>query len=429
MSLKVNEYATAEKTASKLLPNRVIEAGGVAHFSQVGYPFCVTSDEDVWRFADAMHELGEASTFANEIQGLTEEEFNLIKKITLAVHEMCKKNYKQDVLPRGSLTRAILPFRLIRAILPPNSVVLEIGAGSGYLGALLALSGHTYIGVENAQGFYLYQNALWRKLFGSEFQELATGDTPLDKLTDVSAGSIIHAPWWQFYGADPKKISLNVDLATCNHVFCEMNRSALGFTAAISRDLLSGKSEPRYLVCEGPGANSQRTRGEMQALLSFTGHEHVFSKGIIDIFSPRTYGVDLWVPEQIKNDDENLAVASEPEPLRVAKIAFDLLKKPDGLKNLTRKTRSYLFGTPMSELEEVDATGDAEGLPRKEVDEISLPESRVAKMLENAQLEMKEKKTVQFSDLEEFRANLVGENGFISDDEKFLKYTYASPDW
>jgi hypothetical protein len=431
VSLKVEEYTAAENEALNKLPNRIIEAGGAAHFSQVGYPFTAQKDKDVWRFADAMHELGEASTFDRSIQGLTDEEFILIKNITSAVHKMCKDKYGQVVVPKGALSQAIIPFRLIRAIQPAPSTIIEIGAGSGYLGALLALSGYTYLGVENAQGFYLYQSALWQELFGESFQELANDDRALSTLGELPTDAIVHIPWWKFYGANPEASTPNIDLVTSNHALCEMNRSAFGFTSAFGRDLLRQSSAPSYFLCEGPGAGSQRSRGEMQALMSFTGLEHVYSRDIVDVFSPKTFAEHLWIPETPDDTSDNVSNdgTSTSEPVRVAKHAIELIVQPGGVKTLSNKARSYIFGTPLAALDKENSLDQAAHSTPGVPFEIDLPHSKVGKLIEDAEIGALDARSVSFAELEAFRHEFVGVDNYVSEDEKFMKYAYSSSDW
>jgi SAM-dependent methyltransferase len=434
MFISVDRYNAAEAVAAKSLPNRVIEASGATLFSQVGYPYRAADDNSLWRFTDAMHELGERNSIENLCGGLTEEEFELVKSISTDVLALSSRNFGVKILPKGSLSRAIVAFRLIRALQPSPAVILEIGSGSGYLGALLVKSGYTYIGTDIAQGFYLYQSLLWHELFDSNFRELADEDTTLSDLGALPSGTIVHVPWWKFYGANPDTISLHVDLVTSNHALCEMNRSALGFSSAIGRDLLRSHTTPKYFVCEGPGAGSLRSRGEMQALLAFTGLTHVYSSGEVDIFSPSEYEDQLWLSLSNGNasnsahDDHGEGSRFNPtEIVRILKKALRLISQPGGIKSLFNRARSYLFGTPLTQLEP-DLPRDLE-VPQPVSYEIKLPLSASGLAIQEAFASIESEKRFLMADLEEFRKELVGEDNFQNPDEIFMMYSYASDDW
>ena len=434
MNITTKRYNAAEAAASEILPNRVVEASGATLFAQVGYPFRAADDNSVWRFIDAMHELGERNSIDTLSDGLTGEEFELVKSISTDVLALSERRFGKKILPKGALSRAFVAFRHIRALQPSPGVILEIGAGSGYLGALLVKSGYTYIATDIAQGFYLYQSLLWHELFQANFRELADEDADLSCLGDLPPGTIVHVPWWKFYGADPSAVSLKVDLVTSNHALCEMNRSALGFSSAIGRDLLRTQATPKYFLSEGPGAGLLRSRGEMQALMAFTGLTHVYSRGEVDIFSPSEYGDKLWLSLSHEKDWESVEDALQgtsrlrpSEIFRVLKKGFALICEPGGIISLVNKARSYLFGTPLSLLEP-DTSNNADLSPPVPY-EINLPPSASGKAIQDAWAVIGGQKRHYMRDLEKFREELVGVDGFQNPDEKFMMYSYASDDW
>ena len=72
------------------------------------------------------------------------------------------------LLSRMSLFRAIMA---LQANFDRPLSIFEIGPGNGYLGALLLRAGLRYIGFDNAQSLYLWQNRLFVECAGDEFLE------------------------------------------------------------------------------------------------------------------------------------------------------------------------------------------------------------------------------------------------------------------
>jgi len=194
-------YNNAEAVASSILPNRIIEASQNAVFDRLGYPSRVSSIKELWKFADAMQEQRAQTTFSLLGEGLTEEEFSLFSTIVKKVKGLTSSYCDRTITPASSLLRAILPFRAIRAFGEKRNI-LELGPGSGYLGALLLHSGYNYHSVEVSQGFALWQ----RLLFNSH-----------------EGGPCI--PWWTWMTEPLEGFSL----FTANHALNEMHPWALCF--------------------------------------------------------------------------------------------------------------------------------------------------------------------------------------------------------
>ena len=259
--LTVEAYRAAERAAVAALPNRVVETYQPVTFRALGYPTDVDNDRDLWKFADVMQERRFDNDLKNLLGGLTEHEFGLMKRVCEASLAFSREHLAQPLVPRGALLRAINTLRHLRYIFGDRRpAVLEVGPGSGYLGALLILEGYPYIATDVAEGFYLYQSQLWSSLANGGFVELACEDIKLSQINDLDPGTAAHVPWWRFFDLDYDKIAFGVEVVTCNHVLCEMHPRALLYLLKLAKHLTREGGSFRFLF-EGWGCPPSKQMG------------------------------------------------------------------------------------------------------------------------------------------------------------------------
>jgi hypothetical protein len=220
--LTVAAYDKAETDALLHTPNRAVQCAHPKTFIGLSYPPRIPHESAAWRYADAMHEGRTEQTFKHYIAALTSEELDLCTEVARRVGNLTESLYNRRIVPRSALLRAVNVVRHIRYVAKPGARIFEIGAGSGYVGALLALLGYRYGCTDITQGFYLWQNHLL-SAFGN-VEEQATGIG--------QSGDLIHTPWWKFYRTGVKT---GASVVTCNTALCEMEQSAIGFIAAFGR--------------------------------------------------------------------------------------------------------------------------------------------------------------------------------------------------
>lgn len=237
--MNVCDYDYAEFKAFPSIPNRIIECCKPVAFNIVGYPHKVDTNEALWRYADCMQETRTQGIIDNLLGGLTEEEFEAFKYINEKVMELTNAY----TFSTASLLRSFNVLRYIRYIYPKGSTVLEIGGGSGYLGALLIHFGYKYISTDISQAFYVWQSHLFEK-FGKIYELAVEEDFNLED-------GCVHIPWWKFYVKNPL-FSFRPDVITCNHCLCEMHPHALIFLLKLSKQILNG-----VFLFEGWGSHLQ----------------------------------------------------------------------------------------------------------------------------------------------------------------------------
>lgn len=285
--LCVEGYNEAEENACSVLPNRIIEEARPFLFNQLGYPTRIEQDRAAWRFADTMHETRFAGDVKGRLRGLTDEELELFCTVNQAVAALSERLYGRRVFTTSSFVRALNVYRHIRALYPEKgTIVLEVGPGSGYLGALLMLSGYRYIATDITQGFYLYQNHLWTWLFGKRFHDLAKEPA---RTHDVLARDDIvglHLPWWDYMTLYRDPEVLTVDVVTANHMLCEMTRLSRRYTVKMARGMLSRSTRRPSFLFEGWGYDLVTSTYEAYRGFRWNGFELRHEDDDIVLFEP-----------------------------------------------------------------------------------------------------------------------------------------------
>jgi hypothetical protein len=253
--LSPETYNEAERIGRHALPARVLEVFQPVTYASVGYPVHVDDISELWKYADAMQERRTEWIINDLLGGLTEAEFTHAEEINKAVCALSREHFGRRMVARSSLLRAINTLRHILHLCgDQRPAILEVGPGSGYLGAMLLREGFPYVATEVTQAFYLYQHMLWDKLVPGGVTQLVTDPAQLSALEAPEPGRALHIPWWHFYDHDSLHTTLRVGLVTCNHVLCEMHPRALHYLLQLTRTLMDNSAGPRIVAFENYGS-------------------------------------------------------------------------------------------------------------------------------------------------------------------------------
>jgi hypothetical protein len=165
---------------------------------------------------------------------------------------MTQRLYGRRIVPHAALLRSLSIVRQLQYLCPTpkKHSVLEIGAGSGYVGALLLELGFGYACTDIAQAFYLFQNHLLETFAPRGLRELATDRSNFWEGDVAAPGGAVHVPWWKFVVSEPN-ISFRADAVTCNHALCEMHPFARAFSLRATREVIGTSG---FLMFEGWGS-------------------------------------------------------------------------------------------------------------------------------------------------------------------------------
>ena len=303
--LTVVEYNTAEETAISHLPNRIVESYFLPlSFLKTSYPTRVRNESELWKYVDVMHSL----RFENDLDdlmggSLTENEFELLKRLTTLICRFTESKFQEKRIARGSLLRMLNVLRHIKYIFGEDRPrVLEIGPGCGYLGAMLQLDGYPYAATDVCQAFYLYQNHLWNFISDGKVNELAYGNVSNEHFAAPSSGYATHIPWWEFVRLRPKSAP-QFDVVTINHALCELSPDSLGFLLRISKAILRGNKNIKAFIFEGWGGQSMRTNA------SLIKEFHRFGYNIVH----HDKKITVIVPAGSKNDIDHFSFPKQSQ--------------------------------------------------------------------------------------------------------------------
>lgn len=239
--LEINEYEKQEQIGTVGLSNRAIQSFCPVTFGAMSYPIRVSSEAEILRYVDTMHETKNGKYFTPGFF-LSSDEASLIRKVTDAAYTLTHRQYGRGIRPWMAPFAALPLFRVIKGFSSfhgkPISV-FELGPGSGYLGALLLASGHRYGAMDNSQAFYLWQNRFFQELMGNEFSEWAEPGVSDSKMA-------VHIPWWK-YAAFHRGCPIRMDVFVCDHAMGEMSKFALKYTIRLAAQVLAESRLPLFL--------------------------------------------------------------------------------------------------------------------------------------------------------------------------------------
>ena len=199
-------YDEAERAAVKRLSVPIMMAFRPVTYRSVGFPVSVTDEVELARYVDhnyeqevpGLYKPGASFAPVAYVNAFTPDERDLFNQIRERVVALSSILFGQPVRPITNLMVQMGPFRIMHEIARVTGSktlsVFEAGPGLGYLGALLALTGHRYASFDVTQALYLWQNRLLQVAASGDLLEAAIHSDlpPLDK------ARVVHLPWWHF---------------------------------------------------------------------------------------------------------------------------------------------------------------------------------------------------------------------------------------
>lgn len=245
MSLSIEEYNEQEHKGKIKLSNRFIRAFRPKLFEAGGFPTSVQVEDELIRYIDSMHAYSFDDHYNKLCEGITYEEFELLKKCTYDIYEFTKNVYNGEFLVKAPMIASICEKRIIEASLgsTENKRVFEIGGGSGTLGCLLLEDEIKYAATDVTQAFYLIQNRLFNHICKNDINELVN-----EKFNNNSR--CIHVPYWKLW--EMRNDPIETDLVVSNHALLEMSPNSLRFYLNFCRKTLE-KSKDGVFVFQGGG--------------------------------------------------------------------------------------------------------------------------------------------------------------------------------
>ena len=241
----IENYNRIEDESIRSFSNYLVRAFAPITFNNLNFQTDIKSQNELWKYIDTQHEGRYFENMALLGGGITESEFELLQEAV----DICMKFTKtigKELIPINALTRSLISYRAIKSYftsLNKAPSVLEIGAGSGYLGLLCGISGWWYSSLDVSKSLVTYQNTLWNFAgFKVKFAEVGV---------TYSDSNFLQIPWWVWCNTESPLP--NREIVVANHVIQEMAPLSLSFTIRRSRDLSA-----KYITAEGLGDDAYK---------------------------------------------------------------------------------------------------------------------------------------------------------------------------
>tara|TARA_B100000989_G_scaffold261348_1_gene212349 strand:- start:150 stop:1307 length:1158 start_codon:yes stop_codon:yes gene_type:complete len=242
--LDIQNYISAEKKYIKKNPIFVYKNFYPKHLIEHGFYQDIHDLSDIWKYADTMHWHRLDETF-KLLSSLTETEVADCKNVIEKVKNITNKYCNKIVLGTTPTLRALLTTRVIEKIQNKDkNNILEIGPGSGMVGAFSLLRGNNYVAIENASPLFYWQN-----IFLKNFSQNTTDLLDLDNNKDYEQSNFIHIPWWS--AVDERLIfKKKFDFIILNHCITEITSQAFNFYIYLIKKFLKDDGK---IIVEGWG--------------------------------------------------------------------------------------------------------------------------------------------------------------------------------
>ena len=262
-------------------------------FAIFGFPAIVAREQELARYVDWNNSPSNEQYFRPDyfVRGpsvetsFTPRERQIVETVSDSVAALTARYYGREMRPISTLLSQFGLFRVIMALQAQADrpiTVFEVGPGNGYLGAMLVAAGINYIGFDNAQALYLWQNRLLAECAGDAFYDWIGGGS-----SAPSGVRVQHLPWWHYLRLR-KDCPIGADIVVSNTNLGEMNYGALKFTSRIARVILNELSLAAFLFTN-IGDSKQNTMAAVEGELAAAGFRNV-CKDLLYAYVPEGAG-------------------------------------------------------------------------------------------------------------------------------------------
>jgi len=320
--LSVKQYDDNEEIGRQILePSVTCFNWGASLGPDAGnFPTRVKDESELWKYVDSAQ--GEpVAVKVQRLGGLLPSEYDLFRKVMTETAGYAQAKFQKSIAAPSVFLGDLNLLRHLRYLYGNERPrVLEIGPGSGQLGAALSLEGYPYTSIEVTQAFYLNQSRFWSNLPGIKLVDLAQYDSRFAPPVNLCAeeGTMVHIPWFQFrWIAEAQNVG--VDTVICERALCEMDDGSRSFYFGLTRKMLlaDNNGRPKYFIYSNAGNTRNTTHGYLHGQFVRSGFVLVHRDKKITVYA-------------LQNTTESQGALTEKEyqistVLRKAKDSFHFL--------------------------------------------------------------------------------------------------------
>lgn len=286
----IDQYDNEEAEAKCNISYVEMMAFATTTLAIFSFPTSVAREQELARYVDWNNSPSNSQYFKPNyfVRGpsvetsFTPAERQIAQTVCNTVAELTRRRYGREMVPISTLLSQFGLFRAIMALQAQVTrplTVFEVGPGNGYLGAMLIAAGLNYIGFDNAQSLYLWQNRLFAECAGSSFHDWVGNDLS----HGLPTARVQHLPWWHYLQLRAH-CPIHADIVVSNTNLGEMNNGALKYTARIARIILANSPLAAFLFTN-IGDAKQNSMATVEGELATAGF-HQICKDLLYAYVP-----------------------------------------------------------------------------------------------------------------------------------------------
>jgi SAM-dependent methyltransferase len=226
--LSISDYDRAEAAAIVRASYPAIRAFRPIAFTAVNFPMRVTEEAELVRYCDIMNEIHDRDFWYRRMT-YSRVEGAMISGVADVIERITDEIGGVGVRPFMAMFPCIPVVRAVSALGGGRTLrVIEVGSGSGQLGAYLIARGHVYTATDSTQALYLWQN----RLFGAVAEEGGFVDFVEARRTS----RVTLMPWWHF--AELYRDPPAADVVICDGAMGEMDVFAVNYILRLAARML-----------------------------------------------------------------------------------------------------------------------------------------------------------------------------------------------
>lgn len=244
-------YRNAEEQAVEKLSYAETRTHSPTSFLQANFPTILkpVSQKQLYKFSDIMSELSPRNRITDTMY--SGHELESLQALQETIYGLTKINALMGPLKQIPIYRAIHS-------LDPNRRcrVLEIGPGSGHLGAMLLKDGYSYSAVEITESLFIWCAVLFQEVNKSEFK-ICISDT---HQFNLSSNNVLYS-WWNY--ATWWKNVPQFDIVVVEAALGEMNPWSVYYLQKLTKIMLNRSQFKGALIFRSMGEPRQMALNEI----------------------------------------------------------------------------------------------------------------------------------------------------------------------
>ena len=247
----IKAYRNAEMQAVEKLSYAETRVHSPISFLQANFPTKLepATERQLYKFSDIMSELSSRKSITETLY--SDDELKSLQVLQKTIYTITNQNTLMGPL------RQIPIYRAIHSLDPDKRCrILEIGPGSGHLGAMLLNDGYSYSAVEITESLFIWCAVLFQEVDKPKFQIHFSDTYHPDQCRNGLYSWWNYATWWKNV---PK-----FDIVIVEAALGEMNPMSMYYLIKLTKIMLERSQQNGALIFSGIGEPRQMAPNQIQ---------------------------------------------------------------------------------------------------------------------------------------------------------------------